>query len=579
MDESNLEENTPLLPEDHSLETNKPDQLSGISPLAVGGRCSGSELDQRLQRQIGWITASLVNVSYMIGGGIFASPALTLSLVGSGGMNIVVWVFASLITLTGVATYAELGTMVNGGEKEYLAYIYRKPKLLLSYVFAFYEIIVIAAGIASQSTVFGRYLNVALFGMDASTPLLDRVWAVSVATLLHLVNIWSVNATLKTMVALTAIKISVLVLIILTGVLTLGGLLPSDVNFLENISFNGTSTSIAPYASAFYYVSYTVQKLYRNVFDICLSSPTKVSAEYTCLGFLDLTCHLNYSTKDPIKNLPKIAESALGLTAILYVLAIVSYMTVLSVDDIKKSELTVAASFFTKVFGGGFSSRVLPVLVGLSAVGCTASLTFSGGRLILETARDGLIPYGHTIGYVSPEYKSPINAMILQYVLVVVYLIATPGSVYQFIIAFASWPAYIFFLLIGVGVFILRQREPALTRPYKAFSSFVVIFIIFSIYEILFVFVPVPSEDYPYWCKYCIACVVIISYFYTMGNLCEYYQKNAAPYAAAIVVMSGAHTKSVIQYYQVIVLDSPSKSYNKQILNQGREALAREVYA
>lgn len=44
MDESNLEENTPLLPGDHSLETNKPDQLSGISPLAVGGRCSGSEL-------------------------------------------------------------------------------------------------------------------------------------------------------------------------------------------------------------------------------------------------------------------------------------------------------------------------------------------------------------------------------------------------------------------------------------------------------------------------------------------------------------------------------------------------------
>jgi hypothetical protein len=127
-DQSSLEENTPLLPENESLETTKPDQLSGISPLAVGGRFSSSSelgfyfagrpsncamyLDQRLQRQIGWITASLLNVSYMIGGGIFASPALTLSLVGSGGMNIVVWVFASLITLTGVATYAELGTMV-----------------------------------------------------------------------------------------------------------------------------------------------------------------------------------------------------------------------------------------------------------------------------------------------------------------------------------------------------------------------------------------------------------------------------------------------------------------------------------
>jgi len=106
-----------------------------------------------------------------------------------------------------------------------------------------------------------------------------------------------------------------------------------------------------------------------------------------------------------------------------------------------------------------------------SAVGCSASLTFSGGRLILETARDGLLPYGHTIGYVNPKFKSPINAMVLQYILVVIYLVATPGAVYQFIIAFASWPAYIFFLLIGIGVLILRQREPTLMRPYKAYSS------------------------------------------------------------------------------------------------------------
>lgn len=48
----------------------------------------------------------------MVGGGVFVSPALTLAMVGSGGMNIVIWLFASFITLTGVCTYAELGTMV-----------------------------------------------------------------------------------------------------------------------------------------------------------------------------------------------------------------------------------------------------------------------------------------------------------------------------------------------------------------------------------------------------------------------------------------------------------------------------------
>jgi amino acid transporter len=104
-------------------------------------------------------------------------------------------------------------------------------------------------------------------------------------------------------------------------------------------------------------------------------------------------------------------------------------------------------------------------------MGCAASLTFSGGRLILEMARDGFVPFGHSIGYVNPKYRSPTNALVLQYTLVVLYLIATPGAVYQFIIAFASWPAHIFFLFIGIGVFILRKREANLARPFKAYSS------------------------------------------------------------------------------------------------------------
>ncbi|GAB5589622.1 methionine permease [Umbelopsis nana] len=484
-------ESTPLLHESEGTATKKPEQLINISPLAVG--------NQRLQRQIEWQTASLINVSYMVGGGIFASPALTLALVGSGGMNMVVWMFASFIALTGVCTYAELGTMLprSGGEKEYLAFIYRKPRLLLSYLFAIYNIIAIAGGIASQSTVFGRYLNVSLYGTSSSTPILDRVWAVFVATALHLINVLSVKITLRSIVLLTVVKISVLLLIIFTGILALCGVFQTDVDILHNLSFDGISTSIGPYASALFY---------------CMHGYS---------GFNAIQYSLD-EVKDPIKNLPKITGGALGLTAVLYSLAIMSYMTVLSVEDIKSSELTVAASFFTKVYGDGFASRVLPVLIGLSAVGCAASLTFSGGRLILETARDGLVPYGHTIGYVNPTYKSPTNALVLQYAIVVLYL-------------------------IGIGVFILRKRDPSLARPFKAYSSFVIVFILFSIYEVLFVFVPVPSEEYPYWLPYVTSIVAILAW---VG----------------------------LWYRQVIVLDSPAKSYNQQILDEGREELAREVY-
>lgn len=69
-------------------------------------------LDQRLERKIGWIQGAMVNVSYIIGAGIFVGPALTLQLVGSGGMNLILWFIGALVALSGTFTFMELGTMV-----------------------------------------------------------------------------------------------------------------------------------------------------------------------------------------------------------------------------------------------------------------------------------------------------------------------------------------------------------------------------------------------------------------------------------------------------------------------------------
>lgn len=69
-------------------------------------------IDQRLERKIGWIQGAMVNVSYIIGAGIFVGPALTLQLVGSGGMNLIVWLIGAMIAFSGTFTFMELGTMV-----------------------------------------------------------------------------------------------------------------------------------------------------------------------------------------------------------------------------------------------------------------------------------------------------------------------------------------------------------------------------------------------------------------------------------------------------------------------------------
>lgn len=57
------------------------------------------------------------------------------------------------------------------------------------------------------------------------------------------------------MTCLTIVKLTILGLVLFVGVLSAMGFLPGDADMGSALSFQGTATSIAPYASAIYYVS------------------------------------------------------------------------------------------------------------------------------------------------------------------------------------------------------------------------------------------------------------------------------------------------------------------------------------
>ncbi|KAL9554593.1 hypothetical protein MBANPS3_002735 [Mucor bainieri] len=457
------EQHEPMLRHDDLAE-----QIEHMEPLAVG--------DQRLERKIGWIQGAMVNVSYIIGAGIFVGPALTLQLVGSGGMNLILWFIGALVALSGTFTFMELGTMLprSGGEVGYLEYCYRRPKYLLAYLFTYWSLMNRSSGVASQGIVFGGYVNYAIFGPTYKSFWVERGWALLSATILAAVNILSTRMTMKMISFFTVVKISVLLLIACIGILVLVKAIPSDVDASLNLSFFGTSNTVGPYASALYYVMNSYS------------------------GWHNLNFVVD-EVKDPIRNLPKASAAAVITTATLYILTNIAYLVVLPLDTMKSSEFIVAAALS---LGENFATKVLPVFIGLSAFGCAASMNFTGGRVIMEVARQGLLPYGHVFGKVDSRIKSPINAYLLQYVLSIIFIVGPPpGAVYQFIVAFAAYPVYVFYFLIALGVLILRRREPNSNRPIRA---------------------PL--------------------------------------------------------YYQIVIKDTPSRSYNESIRNQGHAAIENEVF-
>lgn len=110
------------------------------------------------KRQIGVISAFFLIFNRMVGTGIFATPSTIFSLSGSVGLSLFIWVAGMIIAMCGMAVYLEFGTAIprNGGEKNYLEFVYRRPKYLATGFYTGYVVLLGWAG--SNSVIFGEYI-------------------------------------------------------------------------------------------------------------------------------------------------------------------------------------------------------------------------------------------------------------------------------------------------------------------------------------------------------------------------------------------------------------------------------------
>lgn len=110
------------------------------------------------RRQLGFWSAVALSFNRMVGTGIFATPSSIVGLSGSVGLALIIWVVGMLIAFAGQLVYLEFGTTIprNGGEKNYLEYVYRRPKYLVTSMYAVYIVLLGWAG--GNSVVFGEYI-------------------------------------------------------------------------------------------------------------------------------------------------------------------------------------------------------------------------------------------------------------------------------------------------------------------------------------------------------------------------------------------------------------------------------------
>ncbi|RMZ91792.1 hypothetical protein DV736_g986, partial [Chaetothyriales sp. CBS 134916] len=422
------------------------------------------------RKTIGLTSAIFLILNRMIGTGIFATPSAIFSLSGSVGLALFMWVAGTIIAAAGMLVYMEFGTGIprNGGEKNYLEFVYRRPKFLVTGLYTGYVILLGWAG--SNSVVFGEYiLTAAKVEVNRFN---QRGVGIACLTSAFLIHGLALKWGLRLQNFLGSIKIIILLIIIIAGFAALGGHVkvePKPHNF-DN-AFSGTTGSAYGVVTALYNVIWSF------------------------IGYSNANYALS-ETKDPVRTLKIAAPTAIIIVAILYMLANIAYFAAVPKEEILSSGRILAASFFRNVMGPK-AERALSVFVALSAFGNVLSVIFSQGRLVQELGREGILPFSRFWASNKP-FGAPLAGLFEHWVVAMIIMLAPPpGDAYNLILNTISYPLAVVNAFVALGLIWLyfHREQYNWHPPFSASLPVVVFFFLSNVYLAVAPFVPPETAD------------------------------------------------------------------------------------
>ncbi|KAH8689909.1 high affinity methionine permease [Talaromyces proteolyticus] len=453
------------------------DNISLPKPNDVGALAFDDYTQGGLGRHLGLVSTTFLVIGRIIGTGIFSTPGSIVQGLGSVGAALMFWVLGLFLCAAGLCVWLEFACMIprSGGEKVYLEAVYKRPRLLIT---VFFAVQAICLGFtASGCVVFASYILVA--ADHVVTEWEERGIAIAVIVSVTLLHTFLPNWGVRGMNVIGVIKIVVLLFIVVTGWVVLGGgisHIPDPHASFRN-AFAGSATSGNLYATALF----------------------KVLNSYA--GWSNPMYVLN-EVKNPVRTVKIAGPLGLTVCGILYILCNISYFAAATPEEIAHSGNTVASYFMGKVFGSA-AKRALSVLVAISALGNVLTVTFAQSRVNQELAKEGVIPFPKFWASSWP-FGSPSSGLLLHFIPSFIILIAIPfNDAYSFIIDLEGYPGSVVNFLVVTGLFYLRWKKPDLPRPFKVWWPIAAFFLVAQAFQLVAPFLRPPGgkgdTSLPYW--------------------------------------------------------------------------------
>lgn len=393
----------------------RPDQAKTGRPDNLDLGSHGKLKLVRPRDHLGYFSTSALILNKMVGTGVFVAPPTVLAITGSKGISLVLWLLGGVVSWAGLAVYLEYGIRfpLSGGELHYIDFVWTKPKLLMTYTYSIFYIIL--SGSQANSLVFGQ--SVLLASTVEGTvldPRLQKLFAILLIAAVCLLQAFSRINYVRFANAFAVYKITFLSIVSILGLCALRNertpvaAVLDDPYGVKNLSdaFAGTTLKLYP-------VSIAMLDIFR------------VYSGYENANFI--LEEVRRPPGDETRVFRRGAKFTILIVWFFYIMVNVSLFAACSTEELINSS-DVLSLFFSKVFGPSPKTRTASgTLLAISAAGNIMSATYSAVRVKQEIARLGILPFPAYFAK-STRYDTPGPALLLHFIFSTVFIIATPLS-------------------------------------------------------------------------------------------------------------------------------------------------------
>lgn len=431
-----------------------------------------SENTTELKRSLGFVDATMIVAGSMIGSGIFIVTSQMARDVGGSGYILLLWLLTGFITITAALSYGELAGMMPKAGGQYV-YIRRAYNPFISFLYGWTVFSVIQTGvIAAVAVAFAKYA--AVFFPSLNSILIQsgdlkinygQLLAIASIVFLTFSNSLGVRNGKIVQLVFTLAKLVALFAIIILG-LFIG--LKTNV-FSNNLHdlWHATKTSLNSNGSV------TVEQITGWALIGALGA-TIINPLFSSDAWNNVT-FIAGEIKDPQKNIPRSLLLGTVIVTVVYILANVAYIALLPIQgDPKATDVLgngiqfatsdrVGAAAAYMIFGQS-ATYIMAALIMISTFGCNNGLILSGARLFYAMSQDGL--FFKKAGQLN---KKDVPGFALLTQCMWASLLCLSGK-YGDLLEYATFASLLFYIVTIAGIFILRKKEPAVDRPYKAWG-------------------------------------------------------------------------------------------------------------